>query len=206
LERTPPPAASFFFSPSDPSAFDAVQFVDTSGDPGQVGIESRRWEFGDGATSTDAVPTHTYRADGDYTATLTVTTADGRTASHSQVVHVQTHDVAILRFDVPARGSVGRTARITATVTDQRYPETVEVQLFRSIPGPAEFELVGTLRQDVPVRGARRGTPFAFSYTYTAEDAARGRVTFKAVARILDARDAIPADNTALDTTTRVNG
>jgi hypothetical protein len=206
LDVAPAPSAAFFTSPPDPSAFDAVQFLSQSQDPAQVGIASQAWDFGDGATSTAGSPTHTYGADGDYTVKLTVTTHDGRTATGSQVVHVETHDVAILHFDVPARGSVGRTARITATVTNQRLPETVEVQLFRSIPGPAEFELVGTLRQQVPVRGARRGTPFAFSYTYTSEDAARNRVTFKAVARIVTARDAVPGDNTAIDTTTRVNG
>ncbi|WP_407939611.1 ThuA domain-containing protein [Motilibacter aurantiacus] len=35
------------------------------------------WSFGDGGTSTEANPTHTYARNGDYTATLTVTYADG---------------------------------------------------------------------------------------------------------------------------------
>ncbi|WP_261719910.1 PQQ-dependent sugar dehydrogenase [Streptomyces sp. FZ201] len=45
------------------------------------------WDFGDGATSTSATPTHRYRTNGTYTATLTVKDPSGRTGSASvQVV------------------------------------------------------------------------------------------------------------------------
>jgi len=39
---------------------------------------------------------------------------------------------------------------------------------------------------------ANRATPFDFTYTFTDGDTAGGRVTFKAVATIVDARDARP--------------
>ncbi|WP_405524660.1 PQQ-dependent sugar dehydrogenase [Streptomyces canus] len=39
------------------------------------------WNFGDGATSTAANPTHTYKKNGTYTATLTAKDASGRTSS-----------------------------------------------------------------------------------------------------------------------------
>ncbi len=40
-------------------------------------IASRSWDFGDGGTSSQANPSHTYAAAGSYTVTLTVTDNDG---------------------------------------------------------------------------------------------------------------------------------
>ena len=58
----------------------AVQFSSaTSSDPDDS-IVSYAWDFGDGDTSTDANPSHTY-AEGSYTATLTVTDEEGLTGS-----------------------------------------------------------------------------------------------------------------------------
>ena len=66
---------------------------------------------------------------------LTVTTHDGRTAVASQTVNVRTHDVAITRFATPNAASSGQTRRIVVSITSKRYDETVDVQLFRSVPG-----------------------------------------------------------------------
>jgi PKD repeat protein len=201
LDVTPPPVASFFFEPFDPSVFDTVQFFDQSSDPAQVGIQSEAWNFGDGTTGTGSSPAHQYAADGDYTTKLTVTTTDGRTASTSQVVHVRTHDVAITKFTVPTSASAGQTRSITVGISDKRYPETVQVQLLKS-NGQGGFDQVGTLTQQVPVTTGNRTTPFAFSYTFTSSDAAVGKATFEAIATIQGARDALPADNTAIASTT----
>jgi PKD repeat protein len=46
------------------------------------------WNFGDGATSTAALPSHTYQAAGNYTAKVTVTDSAGGTASASTLVSV----------------------------------------------------------------------------------------------------------------------
>ena len=201
---TPPPEANFGFFPSDPSVFDPVQFFDQSFDPGEVGFQSRTWDFGDGTTltTTDCCPTHRYTADGDYTVQLTVTTFDGRTASTSPVVQVRTHDVAITKFSVPKAASAGQTRQIVVGINSRRYLENVEVQLFKSVPGG--FQSVGTLNQFVPVRPSNRTTNFNFSYTFTSEDANVGKVTFKAVANIVGARDALPADNEAIARPTKV--
>jgi len=56
----------------------------------------------------------------------------------------------------------------------------------------------------VPVRPSNRTTDFNFSYTFTSEDAAIGKVTFRAVASIIEARDALSADNEAISSPTKV--
>ncbi len=58
----PLPAAGFSHSVAD----SVVQFTNTSND-----ASSFEWDFGDGTTSTEENPSHTYQADGLYTVTLT---------------------------------------------------------------------------------------------------------------------------------------
>ena len=201
LQPPPPPQANFFTSPFDPSSFDVVQFFDQSFDPGGVGIQTRQWSFGDGATGTGFSMTHRYAADGDYLVQLTVTTFDGRTGSVSRNVQVRTHDVAIIRFQTPSSGATGRTTKLSVDIRSNRLPETVEVQLFKSVPGG--YQLVATSRQTLPTRN--RVTSVAFSYTFTPQDAVIGKVTFRALVNILGGRDALPADNEAIGPPTKVS-
>jgi PKD repeat protein len=68
-----PPSAAFSATPVTGTAPLAVSFTDTStGSP-----TSWSWNFGDGGTSTAQNPTHTYRAAGKYTVSLTVSNASG---------------------------------------------------------------------------------------------------------------------------------
>jgi PKD repeat protein len=129
----PPPNPNFYYSPADPSSFDNIQFEDYSTDPANLGISSWAWDFGDGATSALEFPTHRYTADGTYPLRLTVTTTDGRTASISKSVLVETHDVAITRLAVPNSAHVGQTIAVSVYLQNTRYPETVGV-LSKSIP------------------------------------------------------------------------
>src|SRR5213592_81348 len=202
LDVTPPPVANFFFFPFDASVFDVVQFVDQSFDPGGVGFAPPAWTFGDGTTGTGN-PTHRFAADGDYSVHLTVTTLDGRTAVATQTVHVRTHDVAVTRFATPNAASSGQTRRIVVSLNSKRYAETVEVQLFRSVPGG--FQQFGSLTQFVPMNPKNGTTEFAFSYTFTGDDAQIGKVTFRAVAVVAGVRDALPADNEVIASPTKVS-
>ena len=69
---------------------------------------------------------------------------------------------------------------------------------------PGGVQLVGTLTQLIPVRSGNKTVPVSFSYTFSSKDAAVGKVTFQAVATIMGARDALPADNTAISSPTKV--
>lgn len=50
--------------------------------------DSYKWDFGDGATSTEASPVHVYPRKGKYVPTLTAIGADGREADASTVIHI----------------------------------------------------------------------------------------------------------------------
>jgi PKD repeat protein len=203
LAVAPNPVAQFSFYPGDPNSFDTIQFYDNSYDPAGAGISSEAWDFGDGATASGCCPTHRYAGDGTYTVQLIVTTSDGRTANAKHDVQVKTHDVTIAKVLVPQTARVGQTRPITVGLTNSRYPETVQVQLLKSVAGGG-WQQVGVLAQYVPVRGANRTIDFNFNYTFAPEDAVLGRVTFQAIATIQGARDAIPTDNTFISLPTKV--
>ena len=93
--------------------------------------------------------------------------------------------------------------RTTVRLIVPVYPETIEVQLFKSVPGG--YQQVGSLTQSVPVHPSNRTTDFSFSYTFTDADAQVGKVTFRAVATVLGVRDALPADNEAIAPPTKVS-
>jgi hypothetical protein len=202
LDTAPPASASFYHYPSDPSIFDTVSFYDYSWDP--AGIASSAWAFGDGATATGGSASHRYAADGDYPATLGITTTDGRSASATSQVHVKTHDVAMTKLTVPQSARVGQSRQLTVGLTNTRYADIVQVALMRSVAGGG-FEQVGQVTQNVPTRTGGRTTTFSISYTFAPEDATLGKVTFQAIATILGARDAHAADNTVTALPTKVS-
>jgi PKD repeat protein len=60
----------------------------SSGSSDDGSITGYAWDFGDGATATDASPSHTYASDGTRTVTLTVTDNDAQTGGTSHSVTV----------------------------------------------------------------------------------------------------------------------
>jgi PKD repeat protein len=202
LDVAPPPVAAFFSYPFDPSVFDTVSFSSQSYDPASNAL-TQSWNFGDGSSADGSFQQHRYAADGDYRVTLTVTTSDGRTAAVSQTIGVRTHDIAVLGLDTPRYGKAGKTAQITVGVGNTHYAESVDVQLFKSVAGGG-WQFVGDLVQPVPAMKLKKTTAFSFTYEFTADDAAAGKVAFQAVAVINGPRDANPSDNLVIAPSTIV--
>lgn len=78
-----PPTADFTHTVTGLTAAFTDRSTDTDGT-----VTTRRWEFGDGGTSTATAPTRTYAAAGTYTVRLTVTDDRGATASTTRSITV----------------------------------------------------------------------------------------------------------------------
>jgi PKD repeat protein len=112
----PAPVASFTQTPSSGLAPLAVTFMDQSTNS----PTSWSWDFGDGSTSTEQSPSHTYSAFGVYTVSLTATNAGGSNTSTVEgavtVVKAANQPVAAFTWAVPA------VAGSPVQFTDQSMP------------------------------------------------------------------------------------
>ncbi|MFD5322490.1 ThuA domain-containing protein [Streptomyces sp. NPDC127092] len=87
------------------------------------------WDFGDGATSTAANPTHTYRTNGTYTATVTAKDPTGRTGSASVRVVVGNTEPKV-DLQLPSDGALftfGDEIPFKVTVTDPEDGATAPI-------------------------------------------------------------------------------
>jgi len=105
----PGPFANFFAKPTEGKAPLNVKFTDTSkGTPTKW-----KWEFGDGATSTQQNPTHKYSKVGSYTVELTATNAKGsNTLTKTNYINVVTKPVAAFSAS-PTSGKAPLTVEFT---------------------------------------------------------------------------------------------
>ncbi len=116
------PTAAFSTDPNPPSGLAplSVRFLDASVD--DSAIVAWNWSFGDGATSTQRSPQHTYNAAGTYTATLTVSDDQGLQDSETVQVTVRS----------------GTNLRLSGNVLDGRsvaaggLPTSTELRLYQA--------------------------------------------------------------------------
>lgn len=119
IEVTAPPVASFTAEPVTGYAPLEVEFLDTS-DLGRGANVSWFWDFGDGATSTQQHPTHTYTKSGIYTVSLRVTTEFGvNTMSRNKLIDVTPARLPVASFTAaPLSGP----SPLKVTFTDTSRP------------------------------------------------------------------------------------
>lgn len=84
---TEPLSAAFQFQPEKPGVGDEIQFRDTS----KGSVADRQWDFGDGATSKEPNPVHSYDRSDVYLVRLTVRDAAGNTSVAERFVGVDVH-------------------------------------------------------------------------------------------------------------------
>ncbi|MFU8875673.1 ThuA domain-containing protein [Micromonospora sp. SL4-19] len=130
LKGTRSPIARASATPISGHAPLTVQFSsDGTRDP-DGGALTYAWEFGDGGQSTAANPEHTYTANGDYTAKLTVTNPNGKTAVANVKVTVG-NTAPTVKINLPPNGGFfefGDQVKYSLTVTD---PEDGEIDCAR---------------------------------------------------------------------------
>ena len=94
----------------------ACTFTDTSTDDGT--IASWAWNFGDGATSTQEDPSHTYTAGGEVTVTLTVTDDEGEPGLTSQTFTVAANVAPVAAITPSCDGLVCEFDAFSSSDTD----------------------------------------------------------------------------------------
>ena len=87
-----PPEAAFPFTPKDPEPGAIVNFDGSLSTDEDGQIEEWSWDFGDGTGSEGETVSHSYTAEGQFTATLTVRDNDRLTGMVSQEISVEKGD------------------------------------------------------------------------------------------------------------------
>jgi gliding motility-associated-like protein len=106
------PTANFTGSPiASCKAPLTVNFINQSN-----GAVSYVWDFGDGTTSTQFNPTHTYNAVGNYTVSLTATNANGCTHTFTQNDYVKIQPPSASINNLPYKNCAPLTHTFTATI------------------------------------------------------------------------------------------
>ena len=99
------PVAKASATPTSGSVPLTVKFSSAGTSHPQGGDLTYAWNFGDGATSTEVNPTHTYTREGNFTAVLTVSDVQGRTGTSNVTVSVG-NTAPTVSIEWPVQGGV----------------------------------------------------------------------------------------------------
>ncbi|MCB0522571.1 MAG: S8 family serine peptidase [Lewinellaceae bacterium] len=96
-----------------------------------VGVQSWHWNFGDGATSSEENPSHTYTAPGTYVASLLATSADGCTSFALDTITISATNLSIVKPGPP----------LTAGIAVYPNPVRERCSVFFDFPYPRNVTL-----------------------------------------------------------------
>ena len=137
------PEAGFTAAPSEGSAPLTVQFTDTS----ENSPESWAWDFGDGASSTEQSPIHTYDSAGTYDVALVASNDDGSsTAEVSRAVTVGPSELTAVRFSDDALAiPVGGAHAVSVLAVDAFGNEITDADVSWGLPSGGSVDATGTV-------------------------------------------------------------
>ena len=110
-----PSEAGFTVAPTNPTKNQEVTFTASATDDGPLTDASYTWSFGDGATATGQTVKHTFTANGAREVTLTVTDADGLTATVKKTVTVTSQAPTAAFTAAPTTLTAGATVSFDGT-------------------------------------------------------------------------------------------
>lgn len=125
------PEASFSASPTSGLEPLTVRFTDTT-----INFPTAwQWTFGDGTSSTEQNPSHTYQGSGTYTVVLTATNSQGSgTKTLQDVISVTGLTIATTATPVPTVVTVAETQVATVTTTSPPEVSSTETSALPIIP------------------------------------------------------------------------
>jgi len=133
LIGTPPPALSVSAAQASGGGF-SINFTGTA--TGGSSPYWYYWDFGDGGSSTQLSPSHTYPGAGSYLATFTVVDAVGRGSSSTVVVNVGGAPAGAAVLPAEANAAYGGYTTVTQVQNVGTAPATVSILYFDSNGAP----------------------------------------------------------------------
>lgn len=113
-----PPIASFTSTPSSAPTGTAITFDGTASYDPDGTVVSYSWAFGDGATGTGSIVTHSYSPAKTYTVTLTVTDNGGVTGSTTSQVTITDRPPVVSFTPSPTTTNTGQTITLSISASD----------------------------------------------------------------------------------------